>query len=283
MKYLKITAILLVISTICFAADKNKHPAEFKIQITGGRDKILIICDRELVPIFGAVAETSAPKDSSLAYTVSTSLPKDWAEQLADGKIQVVCTAKPLTKKEKELVSGKKLAYLALAVVVAGTSPVKNLTARQVTGIFCGGINDWSLVSKLKGGIIPFKLPDNSPLTTILRKKFLKKHGFPRNMITFANSSEILLSVENNPRGIGYINLIDYIDNSTGHRNFRKIKIDGIEASAKNVRQGKYPYVRTYSIYTGKKNKKETTEFVKHLTGGSGKFRIQKYKLILPK
>ncbi|MGU3470681.1 phosphate ABC transporter substrate-binding protein PstS family protein [Paenibacillus sp. D51F] len=155
--------------------------------------------------------------------------------------------------KAQELVD-HQVAVVAMATVVNKEVGIDNLTKQQLVDIFTGKITNW----KDAGGKDEKIVIVNRPSSSGTRKTFEKyalgtaSQDLPGN-IQEDSSGTVKKLVGETPGAIGYLAL-SYLDDSV-----KTIKLDGVDATADNVKSGSYPVWAYEHMYT----KGEPNEIVK--------------------
>ena len=138
-----------------------------------------------------------------------------------------------------EIVAG----YDMIAVVVNKANGVRNLTVKQIEGIFTGDITDWSEVGGKAGAISVYTRNTTSGTYKSFQEMAMDKRDYGTSTNKMAGNEQIAEEVANNPNGIGYVGLA-YADKD----GLRSVTVEGEAAKAKN--KDKYPLSRTLYYYT---------------------------------
>jgi phosphate transport system substrate-binding protein len=146
--------------------------------------------------------------------------------------------------KEEEKASGLVetiIAYDGIVVVTHPTNKVKGLTLDQVKQIFTGEVTNWKELGGDDLEIVVVSREDGSGS----RDAFQEIVGYTsgelvRTSIIASGNGNIKTTVATNKHAVGFISF-EYIDSSIS-----TININGVEATAENVLQGKYSLSRPF-------------------------------------
>jgi len=160
------------------------------------------------------------------------------------------------------------VAWDALAIIVHKSNPIKNLTTKQVKGIFKGQITNWSQV----GG-------RNAPIELYVRQGKISGVGYAIRQYLFENSDEDFVTdhavkssgplekaVEKNGNAIGITGV-----SSARKRNVKILAFDGKVPTYNNVKDGKYGLYRPLYLVTSPAPSKLVREFIDYAQSEEGK------------
>ena len=146
--------------------------------------------------------------------------------------------------KQEEIDSGIEelvIAYDGIVVVAHPSNPVKDLTMEQVKQIFTGDITNWQQVGGKDMEIVVVSREDGSGSRDAFQEIVGYESGqLIRNAIVASGNGNIKTTVATNKHAIGFISF-EYIDESVSAMN-----INGVEALADNVLDGKYELSRPF-------------------------------------
>ena len=139
----------------------------------------------------------------------------------------------------KEWIAG----YDMIGVIVNKKNGVKELSLKQVEGIFTGDITDWSEVGGLAGPISVYTRNTSSGTYKSFQKLAMAERDYGSDTQKMAGNEQIAEEVAKNANGIGYVGLA-----YTEKDGISALKIDGVKLKARNA--GKYPIARSLHFYT---------------------------------
>lgn len=130
-----------------------------------------------------------------------------------------------------------------IAVVVNDKNGVRDLSVKQIEGIFTGDIKDWSEVGGTAGPISVYTRNTTSGTYKSFQDMAMEKRDYGSATNKMAGNEQIAEEVANNPNGIGYVGLA-YAEKD----GLRAIKVDGEAPKPRNVEN--YPLARKLFYYT---------------------------------
>jgi phosphate transport system substrate-binding protein len=151
---------------------------------------------------------------------------------------------------EQEIKDGNlklfKWAIDGIAVVVNKENNITNLTKAQIKDIFSGKIKNWKSVGGADSKINIYTRDKASGTRKVFSKKILDKEAIAKSAIFVTSNGAMKRAVIEDKSAIGFMSA-GFVDNS-----LKGVAIDGIAPTAKNIKDGKYKYVRgLYSITKG--------------------------------
>ena len=165
-----------------------------------------------------------------------------------------------------------------IAVVTDKNSKADNLTKQQLTDIYTGKIKDWSEVGGDSGAIVVIGREAGSGT----RGAFEEILGI-EDACTYANELDstgaVMAKVASTPGAIGYVSL-DVVDDTV-----KALKLDGVEATPKNIIAGEYFLSRPFVMATMgpiEKQNDVVKAWFDYIKSDEGKQIIEKIGLIIP-
>ena len=164
-------------------------------------------------------------------------------------------------EKDKFTAAGKDLAehvaaFDMIAVVVNKVNGVRDLSLKQVEGIFTGDITDWSELGGKPGRISVYTRNTSSGTYKSFQQLAMNKRDYGSNSQKMAGNEAIAAEVANNPGGIGYVGLA-YAEKD----GLKAIKVDKVSPKPRNA--SKYALSRELYFYTVGEPAGATGEFLK--------------------
>lgn len=139
--------------------------------------------------------------------------------------------------------AGIKDAINGTAIITSKDNKIDSLKLSQIRDIYTGKIRNWKDVGGKDSEIVVVSREEGSGT----RDAFQKIVGYTseeliNNAIIGDGSGNIKTTVAGNNNAIGFISF-EYLDDSVN-----KVKIDGIEPNAENVKDNKYKLARTFLL-----------------------------------
>lgn len=170
---------------------------------------------------------------------------------LINGTIDICSASRPWQPDEiKELVEkqgslGIRIltAKDALSIYLHPENPVRNLSLEQIKNIFIGETTNWKEAGGVDEPIVVLNRNPNSGTYLFLEQRVLLGAPYSPYAETMPTTSAIVNAVAKNRAAIGYGGL-------AYGTNVYHCKINGIEPTLENVRNGTYPIARYLYFYT---------------------------------
>lgn len=165
---------------------------------------------------------------------------------------------------DKFTAKGKKLvehvaAWDMIAVIVNDKNGVRDLSVKQIEGIFTGDITDWQQVGGKAGKISIYTRNTASGTYKSFQGMAMNKRDYGANTQKMAGNEQIASEVAKNANGIGYVGLA-----YAGKEGVKSVKVDGV--SAKPRKKADYALSRKLYYYTVGAPTGEVGKFVKWAT-----------------
>lgn len=207
------------------------------------------------------LAETYKATGSTVDFEIAAEGSSTAFTSLLAGTAEIGMSSRGAKDSEKDnfTAEGKDLtehiaAWDMIAVIVNKDSGVRDLTLKQIEGIFTGDITDWSEVGGKPGKISAYTRNTSSGTYKSFQKLAMDKRDYGASTQKMAGNEAIASEVSQNVNGIGYVGLA-YAEKE----GVKAIKVDGV--SAKPRKKAEYALSRKLYYYT-----------VGQPTGEAGKF-----------
>lgn len=142
-----------------------------------------------------------------------------------------------------------------IAVVANKGNGVRELTLKQVEGIFTGDVSDWSEVGGNAGKISIYTRNTASGTYKTFQKMAMSKRDYGKNSQKMAGNEQIATEVAGNENGIGYVGLA-----YSEKEGLRVLKVDGVKARAS--KKADYSLSRKLYYYTVGEPTGEVKKFI---------------------
>lgn len=172
-----------------------------------------------------------------------------------------------------------KVAIDSLAFVVHADNPVKELSLKQLLGIYTGRINDWSEVGGQPGAIVRYSRESSSGTYQFVKEFVLKNADYAADCQTLPGTSAVTNAIIKDPSGIGYGG-VGYFVGQSGLKVLSIKKDDKSAAVSPMTADGKvdyeaawshsYPVWRYLYMYSGVKPRGEIKDYVKWIMSPEG-------------
>lgn len=139
--------------------------------------------------------------------------------------------------------AGIKDAINGTAIITSKDNKIDSLKLSQIRDIYTGKIRNWKDVGGKDSEIVVVSREEGSGTRDVFQKIVgYTSEELINNAIIGDGSGNIKTTVAGNNHAIGFISF-EYLDNSVN-----KVKIDGIEPNAENVKYNKYKLARTFLL-----------------------------------
>lgn len=268
------------VTAFSFAACGNNNGAE-----TGNNDPaelsgtLKMAGSTSMEKLANALSESFMEKNSGVTVTAEFIGSSAGIEALTGGSADIGNSSRALKDSEKAKGAVENVVAIdGIAVVTDKNSKADNLTKQQLTDIYTGKIKDWSEVGGDSGAIVVIGREAGSGT----RGAFEEILGV-EDACTYANELDstgaVMAKVASTPGAIGYVSL-DVVDDTV-----KALKLDGVEATPKNIIAGDYFLSRPFVMATMGPIE-EQNDVVKawfdYIKSDEGKQIIEKIGLIIP-
>lgn len=246
-------------------------------------NKVVVAGSTALLPITQQAAKEFKRSNPRVAISVSGSSSIAGPQSVLKGSATIGACDWDATKsvpgfKAFKGLKAHKIAVIPFATIVNKSNPVKNLSTKQLQGIFSGKIKNWKQVGGKNEEIVVVNRKFGSgtrvnyQMKALAGKSFMSSGG---NYKEVGKSGEMVGAVSSNPNAIGYVDLA-YVKGS-----IKSVNYNGVAATTTNVMNGKYKvygygYLLTKGNPTG-----ANAKFIKYIQ--SSKFQngsLKKLKFI---
>ena len=165
--------------------------------------------------------------------------------QVAEGSVDIGNSDVNLPDeyKDKGLVE-HKVVVEPFVFIVDKANKVDNLTKQQVIDILTGKITNWSQVGGADQKITLIHRAKSSGSRATISDVVLKGAAFTDDAVIQDSNGAVRAAIASTPGAIGYVDA-PYADDSV-----KVLKFDGVEFSAQNIIDGKYPIYGYGHMYT---------------------------------
>lgn len=192
------------------------------------------------------------------------------------GTTEIGMSSRELTDEESKNLKEVTIAVDGIGVVVNKNNPVKNLTLEQIKDIFTGKITNWSEVGGEDKEIVVVSREEGSGTRTAFQEILnYSTEDTVKNAIVNNSTGATKVMVEENDNAIGYMS-IGYIDDSIA-----SVNVDGVEATADNVKSGEYKIQRQFLlVYKEGALSEEGQEFIDFILSDKGQAIVAEENLV---
>ncbi len=198
-------------------------------------------------------------------------------EALIEGDVHLCSASRTMSADEVKALLGKQgsLGYRvltardALSVYLHPENPVHSLSLEQLKGLFGGTIKNWKEVGGVDLPVVVITRLPNSGTYHFFFEHVLNGSSYSETSVSAASTAVVVRRVNENPGAIGYGGLAYGPD-------VQHCRIDGVEATAENVRNGTYPISRYLYFYASKPPGTALQSFIDWVLGEHGQAVVAK-------
>ena len=192
----------------------------------------------------------------------------------------VICTEPSDDERATAQAAGVELREHAAALdafvfIAHADNPVGSLTVAQIQGIYGGAISNWNQAGGHDARIIPYQRPANSGSQTAMELLVMKGAPLSAALPNYITSGmegmvQAIGDYENNGGAIGYTYLY-YLNELIDNGAIKVLDVDGIAASAENIRSGAYPFSTAYyAVYRAEDENAAAGQFTRWILSDEG-------------
>lgn len=198
-----------------------------------------------LLPLLKPAQEAFQDKYKDVTVNVAGGGSFTGMNQVAEGSVDIGDSDVNLPDeyKDKGLVD-HKVVVEPFVFIVDKANKVDNLTKDQVIGILTGKITNWKEVGGDDQKITLIHRAKSSGSRATISDVVLKGENFTDDAVIQDSNGAVRAAIASTPGAIGYVDA-PYADDSV-----KVLKFDGVEYSAQNIIDGKYPIYGYGHMYT---------------------------------
>ena len=256
------------------AAEQGKN--EESVELNG---TIKLAGSTSMEKLCEAMSESSMERNPGVTVTVEYTGSGAGLESLAAGSVDIGNASRGL--KDEEKASGvveNIVAIDGIAVITNKSCSIKDVTSKDLAKIYSGEITDWAELGGKEQPIIVIGREAGSGTRDAFEELLEVKDGCVYAQ-ELDSTGAVLAKVATTPGAIGYVSL-DVVDDTVSG-----LKIDGVEATEKEILAGKYMLQRPFVMAT-KGEISEQNELVQawfnYINSDDGKEVIKQVGLIIP-
>ncbi len=263
-------AVLLTLSTTLILSGCGSN-ADKKVSIVGSTS---------VQPLAQMLADDYSEKQSQVKIDVQGVGSTAGIKATNDGTCDIGTSSRELTDEEKKWnLKETIIAIDGIAIIVNPNNKVENLSKDQIVKIFKGEIKNWKDVGGEDKDIIVVSREAGSGTRGAFEEllKLEKKEGDKKislvvdNALIAEGNGAVMANVAGKDNSIGYMS-VGMVDQTKA----KKLKVDDVEATEKNVSDKKYTISRPFIMITKGEPKKEAKEFLDYVLSDAGQQIVAK-------
>lgn len=152
-----------------------------------------------------------------------------------------------------------------IAVVINPANQVTDLSMENIKAIFSGEISNWKDLGGSNASIVIINREEGSGTRDAFEELVLGKNGkFTANAAIQNSTGAVRTGVAGDPNAIGFISM------GSINQSIKTVKVNGVDATAKNVLNGSYKISRPFSFLTKGEPAGLTKEFIDWVISAEG-------------
>lgn len=209
----------------------------------------------------------------NVTITVETANAGKWVQNVGLSQCDIGLINRDITREEADYyypaLTATSVCYHGIALIVHSGCAVAGLTTDQVAGILTGEITDWSEAGGGNAGITVYTPGADSDLCAALISLLGLTDGEGNSLLAgeaveCVDNAAVLAAVAADENALGVVALGSVDDTVSA------LDIDGIEATAGNVRDGVYPLREPFNFVTLGKPGGDVAAFLEFVLGDEG-------------
>jgi phosphate transport system substrate-binding protein len=240
------------------------------------RERVVIKRSTTVLPIIQKAVEAYR-KDNPVSISVDGSGSGNGIKAVIDGSCDIASSSREMKGEEIASAQAKgvtpreiAVAYDMIVPVVHPDNPVRNLSLKQLKGIYEGSITNWKEVGGRDEAIVVISRDTSSGTYEVWESMVMKKADVGKKVLLQASSGAVSAAVSTNSKAIGYVGF-GYLN-----KNLAPLTVDGVEGTIENGKSGKYPISRKlYIIVNDQRLSPEAEKFVNFILGEAGQKLVE--------
>ena len=198
-------------------------------------------------PLIESIQEVYEAKNNNVILEIQQNGSGAGIKDVMGGVSQIGMSSRDLKGEEKDSVQGTTIAYDGVALLVNPSNSVKDITLEQIKKVYTGEITNWKELGGENGPIVVVSREEGSGTRDSFQEIVgYKSEELVKNASISDGSGSVKTTVAGNKNAIGFASF-EYIDDTVSALN-----VDGIEPTAKNVKEGNYKISRPFLLVTKK-------------------------------
>jgi phosphate transport system substrate-binding protein len=182
-------------------------------------------------------------------------------------------SSRPL-KKEEALLNEIMICHDGIAIVVHRRNPVRELSFKQIQGVFSGKIKNWKELGWVDRKIDAVTREEGSGTRGSFEDLVMKGQEIYDGIMVQDSNGSVKEIVATDPYAMGYISL-GLVDDRV-----RSLSIEGVAASLENIRTKQYKVVRPFLFLTNGAPSITAKAFIEFVLSNDGQNILKKEGLI---
>lgn len=238
--------LLLAAAFVSGCGQKSEQPQDgAKDQTAQELSGTLTIAGSTSVQPFSEVlAEKFREKNPKVQINVQGGGSSQGIEAAKSGAADIGSSSRELKEEEKPGLVENKIALDGIAIVVNSANKISELKMEDVKNIYLGNIKNWKEIGGEDKAITVVCREAGSGTRGAFEDIVMAKQPISDKVIIQNSTGAVRTTVAGDPQAIGFVSLASLNKDVTG------LKIDGVEPSVENVKNGSYKISRPFLYLT---------------------------------
>lgn len=238
----------------------------------GGKTTITIAGSTSVQPLSDELVKTYNQKNPNVTINVQGGGSSQGIKAAADGIAQIGASSRELKNTEKSAVKEIQIAIDGIAIVVnPKNEKISNLAMAQVKDIYSGKITNWKEVGGKDAPINVVTREAGSGTRGAFEEIVMHDARITDKAITQASNGAVRSTVAGDENAIGYLSL-GYLS-----KEVKSVKIENVEPTVDNVKNGSYKVKRPFLYLTKGEPSGEVKAYIDFVLSPEGQEIVGKH------
>lgn len=241
--------------------------------------KLVITGSSTVAPIASEIAKRYEAQNPQVRIDVQTGGSSrgiaDVRQQVAD--IGMVSRA---AKSEDQGLNFHTIAKDGVVVIVHRDNPIQRLTRQQITDIYTDQLNNWQDAGGKSQAITVVNKAEGRSTLEVFTQHFQLKSSQIKADVVIGDNEQGIKTVAGNPLAIGYVSVGAAKVNVEQGTPIKVLPLEGIQATARTVRDGSFPLSRPLNLVTQGSLNPQQQKFIDFAQSSQVKDIVQEQSLV---
>ena len=227
------------------------------------KDKVVITGSSTIAPAVSDLAKAFEKSHPDIRIDVQTGGSSRGITDVRKKLSHIGMVSRRLKDNENDL-TPFTIAQDGIAIIIHKSNPVNELSKQQVRDIFKGVIKNWKDVGGPNKRIVVVNKAEGRSTLELFLEFFDLKNSEVKADVIIGDNEQGIKTVSKNPVAVGYVSIGTAEYNVNMGTPLRLLKVNGIEATVKNVEAGKYPLTRELNLVVNKGQNSTVDKFISY-------------------
>lgn len=263
-------ALLLVLSLVLAGCGNGREKAGDNK--AGGKTTVTVAGSTSVQPLSEELANAYRQKNPNVTINVQGGGSSQGIKAASDGIAEIGASSRDLKESEKANLKEIPIAIDGIAIAVHSTNTaIDNLSLEQIKGIFSGKITNWKEVGGPDAAISVVTREAGSGTRGAFEEIVMGEAAITDQAITQASNGAVRTTVAGDENAIGYLSL-GYLSPDV-----KGVKVDNVEPSVENIKNGSYKVKRPFLYLTRGEPAGEAKAFIDFVLSAEGQQIVSKH------